>query len=534
MTVATPLLEVKDLAVAFQGYQFCPEAVTRASFSVNPGELLALVGESGSGKSITAHAIMGLLPPGGRVIRGSLTFRGQNLLTKTESEIRSLRGGAIGMIFQEPMMALNPLHSIGKQIAESILVHQPLNRSEARERVKELLSQVGLEKFHQRLDAYPYQLSGGERQRVMIAMAIANNPELLIADEPTTALDVTVQAQILRLLKKLQEERKMAVLLITHDLTVVRRLADRVAVMRYGEVVETGQTDELFAHPRHSYTQTLLASEPKGSPEPVHSGTETILASNELSVRYPLKRNFWGKPKEWLIAAHQISLNLRRGETLAIVGESGSGKSTVAQALLRLIASEGEIRFRDSVLSGLSGQEVRPYRKALQIVFQDPYGSLNPRMSIEEIIAEGLKLHHPELSVTEVSARVETAMQEVGLEASLKYRYPHEFSGGQRQRINIARAVALKPDCMVLDEPTSALDLSLQSQIIELLKALQRKYGMAYLFISHDLRVVKALSHRVVVMKDGKIVEQADTETLFQTPQTDYTRNLLKAAMLDF
>jgi microcin C transport system ATP-binding protein len=523
------LLAVENLQVAFTGTQ---PVVKGVSFHIEKGEMLALVGESGSGKSVTALSLM-QLHDRQRVSypAGSIRFNGRELLGLPEKELRQLRGDDMAMIFQEPMSALNPLHSIGKQIAEMIRFHQPLREIEIRARVQELLGLVGLDKLRNRLHAYPHELSGGERQRVMIAMALANNPHLLIADEPTTALDVTLQAQIIALLKDLQQRLGLAILLITHDLTLVRHAADRVAIMRYGEIVEHGDTAAVFATPAHPYTQHLLASEPSGHAVPLPAGGAPTLIARQVSVRYSSRRGLW-KPPAVTVALEPTDLAVQPGETLGIVGESGSGKTTLGLALLRLIRSTGSIAYQGTEISALNTRELRPLRRKLQFVFQDPFASLNPRMNIGEIIAEGLSVHEPLLTHKQRKTRVIDILREVGLEAEMRNRYPHEFSGGQRQRINIARAMILEPELVVLDEPTSALDLSLQAQIIALLKEMQARRRTSYLFISHDLRVIRAIAHRIIVMRQGRIVEQGETEALFDHPKHPYTQDLLRAAYL--
>jgi microcin C transport system ATP-binding protein len=523
------LLDVKNLHVAFTGNEAVVKGV---SFHVEKGEMLALVGESGSGKSVTALSLM-QLHDRQRVSypAGSIQFNGREVLGLPEKELRELRGDDMAMIFQEPMSALNPLHTIGKQIAEMIRFHQPLHEPEIRSRVQELLGLVGLDKLRGRLSAYPHELSGGERQRVMIAMALANNPHLLIADEPTTALDVTLQAQIIALLKELQKRLGLGILLITHDLTLVRHAADRVAIMRHGEIVEQGVTAQVFAKPTHSYTQHLLASEPSGQAVPLPAQTGDTLVGHQVSVRYESKRGFF-QPAKVNIALQPTDLKVHKGETVGIVGESGSGKTTLGLALLRLIRSSGSIAYQGTDISALSTRELRPLRRKLQFVFQDPFGSLNPRMNIGEIIAEGLSVHEPQLSHKQRKSRVIDILREVGLEPEMRNRYPHEFSGGQRQRINIARAMILGPELVVLDEPTSALDLSLQAQIIALLKEFQQRRQTSYLFISHDLRVIRAIAHRIIVMRQGKIVEEGTTDAIFSQPKHPYTRDLIRAAFL--
>jgi microcin C transport system ATP-binding protein len=526
-----PVLSIQDLAIRFpreDGSEVAP--VRRASLAIARGEMLALVGESGSGKSLTALSVLRLLPGHARV-SGSLRFCGEELAGAPESRLRQIRGHKVGMIFQEPMTSLNPLHTIEKQVNEVLFVHQGLSRAAARARTLELLTLVGIREPEKRLGAYPHELSGGQRQRVMIAMALANDPELLIADEPTTALDVTLQAQILGLIKELQQKLGLAVLLISHDLNLVRRYAQQVVVMKDGETVEAGPVEQVFAAPAHDYTRHLLAAVPRGMPVPLPTGPAPALLEVEaVTVRFPMRRNFFGKPVEFLTAVDGISFSLRPGESLGVVGESGSGKSTLAFALLRLLPAEGRALFLGRDLLPLSQQEMRPLRRDLQIVFQDPYGSLSPRMTIEEIVGEGLAVQG--MATAARAQAVVEALSAVGLDPGTRHRYPHEFSGGQRQRIAIARALVLKPRLIILDEPTSALDRTVQRQIIDLLKDLQARHGFACLFISHDLAVVRAFCHRVLVMQHGRLVECQDNEALFSTPAADYTRRLLQAAGL--
>lgn len=522
------LLHINDLSIRFPSQSEDRLAVHKASLSVAKGVWLALVGESGSGKSVTAQAILRLLPDYAH-ISGEIHFDGQDVLALTPSELRKLRGSRISMIFQEPMTALNPLHTIGRQISEIIDLHQKLNKADTHARVLEVLEMVGLSHFASRLDAYPHQLSGGERQRVMIAMAMANRPDLLIADEPTTALDVTLQRQILRLLKELQQKHGMAILLITHDLTIVRQLADRVAIMKQGEVVEQGTAKEVFAAPKHNYTQALLASEPKGHALPLPANAPELLHCEQLKVHFPIRKGLLGRVHSHVKAVDGVSLQLKAGQTIGIVGESGSGKTTLGLALLRLISSNGPIVFMGTAIDGLPAAALRPLRKQMQLVFQDPFSSLNPRLCVGQIIGEGLRVHHPEISREQRRQRAGDMLERIGLSRDMWDRFPHEFSGGQRQRISIARAMILKPSLVVLDEPTSALDLTVQTQILELLKTFQREEGCAYLFISHDLRVIRTISHEVMVMHKGKVVEHQATEKLFESPQQDYTRELLAA-----
>ena len=528
----TPLLSVKDLAISFLTAQGESAAVQDVSFTLEAGETLALVGESGSGKSITALSVLQLLNyNAARHPAGSIRFKGQELVGATEAQMRKLRGHDIGMVFQEPMTSLNPLHSVEKQIAESLILHGGYTRRSARARVIELLGLVGFNEPDKRLGAYPHELSGGQRQRVMIAMALANNPALLIADEPTTALDVTIQAQILKLLKDLQAQQNLALLLITHDLGIVRKVADRVAVMQKGRLVEYGKVAEVFANPQHEYTRKLLGAEPKGMPPATQSDAPIIARAQNLKVWYPIKTGLWRRTTDHVKAVNDISFELRAGQTLGVVGESGSGKTTLGQALLRLIRSQGLIDVNGTRIDQLSWKALRPLRQSMQIVFQDAYGSLSPRMSMGEIVEEGLRIHKIGETQAERDALVMQALLDVGLDPDWRHRYPHEFSGGQRQRVAIARALVLRPKLIVLDEPTSALDMSIQAQVVDLLRDLQRKYGLAYLFISHDLRVVRALSHYVMVMKNGQVVEQGPTEAIFNAPQQPYTQALLRAAL---
>ncbi|HVX73335.1 MAG TPA: ABC transporter ATP-binding protein [Devosia sp.] len=524
------LLEVDNLSIDFRLDERVVSAVRGISFEVHSGQTLALVGESGSGKSVTAASILRLLPPSAEV-RGGIAFAGQDLAAVTDRQMRGIRGGRISMIFQEPMSSLNPLHTIERQVSEILSVHRGLGRAAARARTLQLLRDVGLADAEQRLDAYPHQLSGGQRQRVMIAMALANEPDLLIADEPTTALDVTVQAQILDLLKSLQARLGMAMLFITHDLGIVREMASDICVMTEGRIVERGPTERIFAAPRHAYTRKLLEAEPKGSPPAPNPDAPIVLAAEDLRVWFPIKRGLFRRTIGHVRAVDGVDVTLREGQTLGVVGESGSGKTTLGRALLRLVSSEGRIAFLGNDIQARSWAQMRPLRRDLQIVFQDPYGSLSPRLSIAAIVAEGLAVHMPDLSERERQARVERALTEVGLDPALAHRYPHEFSGGQRQRIAIARALVLEPKLLVLDEPTSALDMSVQAQVIDLLRELQRRHNLTYLFISHDLRVIRALANEVLVMKDGKIVERGLADAIFQAPQTDYARTLLAAAL---
>ncbi|MCC5999439.1 MAG: ABC transporter ATP-binding protein [Pararhodobacter sp.] len=522
------LLSVKDLRVSFTQDGHKVQAVHGISFEILAGETVALVGESGSGKSVSALAGVGLLPDSANVA-GSVTFEGQQMVGASEDALRKVRGNDISFIFQEPMTSLNPLHTIEKQIAEALLLHQGLRGERSRAKVLELLHKVGIREAESRLSAYPHQLSGGQRQRVMIALALANAPKLLIADEPTTALDVTIQAQILELLAGLKRAEGMAMLFITHDLNIVRRVADRVCVMEKGLIVEQGPTDQVFDTPTHPYTQKLLAAEPKGTPQPVPAGAQQVLDTQGLRVWFPIQRGILRRTVGHVKAVNGADITVHEGETLGIVGESGSGKTTLALAVMRLIASQGPITYMGQNISAWRARQLRQLRREMQIVFQDPYGSLSPRLTVEEIIAEGLGVHGvptgkaPRDLVAEI-------MAEVGLDPAMMHRYPHEFSGGQRQRIAIARAMILRPKLVVLDEPTSALDMTVQVQIVDLLRSLQQRHKLAYLFISHDLRVVRAMAHKVLVMKDGDVVEQGDAARLFDTPRTDYTQALIAAA----
>ena len=525
------LLSVRDLSVAFHQGEAETLAVDHVTFDIRSGEVVALVGESGSGKSVSANSILKLLPyPAASHPSGEILFQGKDLLKASEAELRQVRGNDITMIFQEPMTSLNPLHSIEKQIGEILEMHQAMTGTVARARIIELLNQVGIREPEKRLTAYPHELSGGQRQRVMIAMALANRPKLLIADEPTTALDVTVQAQILELLRKLKGEHGMSMLFITHDLGIVRKFADRVCVMTKGRIVEEGTVADVFERPQHAYTQHLLASEPRGEPPMADPARPVVMEAKDLRVWFPIKAGFMRKVVDHVKAVDGVDLTLRAGETLGIVGESGSGKTTLGLALARLIASEGSIVFIGDVINGYSFKQMLPYRNRLQVVFQDPFGSLSPRMPVGEIIAEGLKVHERALSADERDQRVAWALQEVGLDPETRWRYPHEFSGGQRQRIAIARAMVLKPRFVMLDEPTSALDMTVQAQVVDLLRDLQAKHDLAYLFISHDLKVVKALANHVIVMRTGKVVEEGPSEQIFSAPKEDYTKALMAAA----
>lgn len=527
------LLSVKDLCVDFRTADGVFQAVKNVSFNIHKGQTTALVGESGSGKSVTALSVMQLLPyPRAQHPAGSsIVFDGQELIGRGESRMRPLRGHRISMIFQEPMTSLNPLHPIERQIGEVLKLHQGMTPEQARTRVIELLELVGLPQMKDRLQACPHELSGGQRQRVMIAMALANNPDLLIADEPTTALDVTVQAQILELLQDLKNRLGMSLLLITHDLSIVQKMADHVCVMKSGTIVEQNAAAALFAHPQHDYTKMLLAAQPKGNAIPANQNAATILKGTDIKVHFPRRKNFFGKVSEWVKAVDGIDITCRAGQTVGVVGESGSGKTTLGLALLRLTAAQGDIQFRDQIISGYGRDQMRPLRAKLQIVFQDPFGSLSPRLSIAQIIGEGLEVHRADISRSAREELVVQALRDVNLDPDTRHRYPHEFSGGQRQRVAIARALVLQPELIVLDEPTSALDVSVQAQIVDLLRGLQEKYNLAYMFISHDLRVVRAMAHDLIVMKDGKVVEQGPALQVFENPQTEYTQALLEAAL---
>ncbi len=528
---SSPLLSVRDLSIAFGRGAREMLAVDKVSFDIKKGETLALVGESGSGKSATALSIMKLLPyPTAHHPSGAILFKGQDLMQLSEREIRRHRGGDITIVFQEPMTSLNPLHTIEKQLAEILALHGGVTGKAARKRIIELLTLCGIPDPASRLQSYPHQLSGGQRQRVMIAMALANEPDLLIADEPTTALDVTVQAQILELLKELQGRLGMAILFITHDLGIVRKIADRVCVMKEGKIVEHGTVEDVFRAPQHPYTRALLAAEPKIQPAPLNPQGDVIIRTDDIKVWFPIKRGVLRRVVGHIKAVDGVTIEVRRGETLGIVGESGSGKTTLGLAILRLISSKGPIVFLGHDLQGLKFREMRPFRRDMQIVFQDPYGSLSPRMSIADIIAEGLQVHQPKLTEHEREERVVQALSEVGLDPETRFRYPHEFSGGQRQRIAVARAAVLEPTFVVLDEPTSALDMLIQSQIVDLLRDLQRRKDLTYLFISHDLRVVSALASKLIVMRHGKVVEAGAASDVFKAPKTAYTKALFAAA----
>ncbi len=526
-----PLLDVRELSVAFHQGGNTSIAVNKVSFDIKRGECVALVGESGSGKSVSALSVLKLLPyPVASHPSGAIRFKGHDLLGMSEHDIRGIRGNDISIIFQEPMTSLNPLHTIGAQIGEILQLHSGMRGPAARARVLELLTQVGIPDPETRLGSYPHQLSGGQRQRVMIAMALANEPDLLIADEPTTALDVTVQAQILALLADIRQRLGMSLLFITHDLGIVRRIAERVCVMKNGAIVEQGPVEQVFTTPQHPYTKALLAAEPKPDPAPPQPDAPVVMSTDDLKVWFPIKRGLLRKTIGHVKAVDGVSVKIRQGETLGVVGESGSGKTTLGLALLRLISSQGPIVFLGKDVQGLQFKQMRPFRRDMQIVFQDPFGALSPRMSVGDIIAEGLSVHQKSLSADEREARVVKALQDVGLDPATRFRYPHEFSGGQRQRISIARAVVLEPNFVVLDEPTSALDMLFQAQMVDLLRELQRKRDLTYMFISHDLRVVASLASHLIVMRHGKVVEEGPAVELFRSPKSDYTRALFAAA----
>ncbi|MCI0429300.1 MAG: ABC transporter ATP-binding protein [Rhodospirillales bacterium] len=526
-----PLLEIRDLSVDFGSEDAAVHAVRGVSFRIERGETFSLVGESGSGKTVTALSVMQLLPyPLARHPSGSIRFQGQNVIGAGHDVLKDIRGDKIGIIFQEPMTSLNPLHTVERQVNETLILHKGLERGAARARTLELLRMVGIPEAEKRLSAYPHELSGGQRQRVMIAMALANDPDLLIADEPTTALDVTIQAQILELLKELQRKLGMALLLITHDLTIVRKMGGRVGVMTNGEIVEQGPVAAVFEHPAHPYTRKLLAAEPSGKALKAAPGALTVIEAENIKVWFPIKAGVLKRTVDHIKAVDGVSIRVKAGHTVGVVGESGSGKTTLGLALLRLIKSEGPIVYLGRRIDRLGWRSLRPLRREMQVVFQDPYGSLSPRLSIAQIVAEGLDVHRIAGNGLDRERLIIDALEEVGLDPESRDRYPHEFSGGQRQRVAIARAIVLKPRFIVLDEPTSALDMSVQAQIVDLLRALQERYGLAYLFISHDLRVVRALSEEVLVMKDGKVVEAGPAERIFESPREPYTKALMAAA----
>jgi microcin C transport system ATP-binding protein len=531
MSISDTLIQVRNLSVAFRSGDAINLAVKGVSFRVAKGETVALVGESGSGKTASALSIMRLLPyPAATHPTGEIFFRGKDLLSAPEAQMRDIRGARISIIFQEPMTSLNPLHTIDKQVGEIMKLHRGMSDAEARKRVIELLAKVGINDPEKRLGSYPHQLSGGQRQRVMIAMALANEPDLLIADEPTTALDVTIQAQILELMQNLQAEFGMAMLWITHDLGIVRKMAKRVYVMSQGEVVEEGPTEQVFSAPRHPYTRHLISAEPKGTPPPLDERAPVVVETSDLKVWFPIRKGMLRQTVDHVKAVDGLSLKLREGQTLGVVGESGSGKTTLGLAIMRLVSSRGNVAYLGKRIDGLNSRQMRPLRREMQIVFQDPYGSLSPRLSVGQIIEEGLLIQQPDMSYDERRGRVGTALSEVGLDPGAQDRYPHEFSGGQRQRIAIARALVLEPKFIMLDEPTSALDMSVQAQMVDLLRELQKKRNLAYLFISHDLKVVRALSSHVIVMRHGKVVEEGSAEEIFRAPKSDYTKALLAAA----
>jgi len=527
------IVQIKNLDVNFKTPDGIFEAVKDVSFDIHRGETVALVGESGSGKSVTALSTLKLLPypAASHSPQSSIRFEGEEILDKDEKFMRSIRGRQVGMIFQEPQSSLNPLHTIEKQIGEILRVHQGLTGKPAHARILDLLDKVGLHRLKSRFNAYPHELSGGQRQRVMIAMALANNPELLIADEPTTALDVTIQAQILELLKDLQKDLNMAVLLITHDLSIVEKMADDICVLRRGKIVEENKAANLFAKPRHEYTKKLLNSRPSGTVKPIQDNAPDFLNASGIKVHFPKQKNLFGKTTQWVKAVDDINISVKKGQTVGVVGESGSGKTTLALALLKLIGSQGKIVVAGQDISGFNRKKMRPLRSRIQVVFQDPFSSLSPRMSITEIIGEGLKIHKKALSPAQRDELVVQALEDVHMNADTRHRYPHEFSGGQRQRISIARAMVLHPELVVLDEPTSALDVSVQSEIVDLLRELQSKHTLSYMFISHDLRVVRAMAHHVLVMKDGQVVESGTAEDIFASPKKEYTKTLIDAAL---
>jgi microcin C transport system ATP-binding protein len=527
------LLDIKNLSVSFHNGRQVTDAVKNVNLTIHKGETHALVGESGSGKSVSAMAAMQLLPQSAHFPNGEILYKGRDVLKLNDKDLRQMRGDDIGMIFQEPLTSLNPLHSIEKQIGEVLRLHDSLEGSALKMRIKELLDMVQLPRMKERMNAYPHELSGGQRQRIMIAIALANKPDLLIADEPTTALDVTVQAQILDLLAELQKDLGMAMLLITHDLPVVQKYTRHVSVMQNGKIIESNETAKIFDAPTQDYTKKLINSVPSGSAQPrdPNKPHDLLAEAKNMKIYFPLQKTIFGKPKSFVKAVDDISFSLEQGETLGIVGESGSGKTTLGLGVLRLIKAEGSIVFCGKDVTKLNTKELRKMREDMQIVFQDPFGSLSPRMSVGQIIAEGLKIHQPKMSKDERDAAVTAALIEVELDPETRHRFPHEFSGGQRQRISIARALVLKPKLLVLDEPTSALDVSIQSQVIDLLRKLQTAHNLSYIFISHDLRVVRALSHRIIVMKNGKVVETGNAEDVFKAPQEEYTQELLKAAL---
>ncbi|WP_100754402.1 microcin C ABC transporter ATP-binding protein YejF [Vibrio salilacus] len=528
-----PILTINNLSVGFGRKTNIEKVTDNVSLTINRGETLALVGESGSGKSVTANSILRLLPKGSAYyLNGRIEFDGQDILSCSERQLRGIRGDRIGMIFQEPMVSLNPLHKIGKQLVETLAIHRGMRQKAAETHAVEWLNKVGIRNPEYKVASYPHELSGGERQRVMIAMALINEPELLIADEPTTALDVSVQAQILDLLKQLQQELGMAMLFITHDLSIVKRIADRVAVMQHGQLLETGECQQIFSAPSHPYTQQLINSDPKGLPVEVTCQPSILLSVSHLRVWFPITGGIFKRVVSHIKAVTNMNFELKRGHSIGLVGESGSGKSTTGMAILRLVNSEGSIAYQSSELQGLDRKAMLPFRSKMQVVFQDPFSALNPRMSVAEVIGEGLRVHQT-LSDSEIDNKICTVMREVGLEPETRHRYPNEFSGGQRQRIAIARALILKPEFILLDEPTSSLDRTVQVQVLELLKHLQQKYQLTYLFISHDLNVVKSLCHYTMVMKQGEVVDQGDTLALFHSPSHPYTRQLVELSTVE-
>jgi microcin C transport system ATP-binding protein len=527
--IMNELLQIKNLQVSIKNSKL----IDSISFQINKGEIFALVGQSGSGKSLTAYSILNLLKFLGNFnVQGEILLDNVNTLSLSEDELRKIRGNKVGMIFQDPMTSLNPLHTIEKQLSEAMELHGKKSQEEIRARIYELLDMVELDGLKNRIDAYPHQLSGGQRQRVMIAMALANNPKLLIADEPTTALDVTVQKEILALLKKLQKEIGLSILIITHDLTIVKRLADRVAVMNSGKIVELKTTAEIFKNPEHEYTKRLLSAEPKGGPAPVPADAKQLLQVDDLNVSYLVGKNFFGFKKKYFDAVKNISLKLMEGETIGIVGESGSGKSTLAKAILKLIQSQGEITIRGHKVSHLTEQQFKPHRKRIQIVYQDPYSSLNPRMTVKQIISEGLRVH-TKTRRKELDGIIDEMLISLGLKPEHKHRYPHELSGGEKQRVGLARSLVLHPNILVLDEPTSALDVITQGEILQILLNFQQKYKIGILFVSHDLRVIRAISHYLLVMKSGIIISEGGKEMIFEKPNETYTRNLIESAFLE-
>ena len=528
------ILKINNLSVSFNVDNNIVNAVRNVSLNIKKGEALGIVGESGSGKSVTALSILKLLPyPKASHPSGEIFYNNKNILKSSEKELQKIRGNNISMIFQEPMTSLNPLHTIRKQITEVLFLHKKMSKEKAENKALELLNLVGFSDGINRLNDYPHQLSGGQKQRVMIAMALANEPDLLIADEPTTALDVTIQAQILNLLKDLQSKLKMSLIIITHDLTIVKNITDRVIVMTNGQIVESGKTKLIFSKPKHKYTKKLLSSEPKGNPIKIKK-RKPLLSTKELKVWYPIKKGFLRNVSGYIKAVDKVNINVFEGQTLGIVGESGSGKTTIGMAILRLIKSNGEINFfkknKSLNINNFNFKKMRPLRSDIQIVFQDPFGSLSPRLSIKEIIGEGLEIHKKNLNKIDRDKLILNTLRKVELDHSILNRYPHEFSGGQRQRIAIARAIVLKPRFLILDEPTSALDLSVQSQIIDLLKKLQKENNLGYIFISHDLRVVKSLAHELIVLKNGKIIESGNSNQIFRKPKQKYTKQLISAA----